>query len=263
MIKDGHIHTSFCPHGTQDSLEGYVEKAIELGFKEISFTEHAPLPEGFKDPTPAKDSAMKMEDLGFYFEEISRVKSIYKEKIKINTGLEVDFIEGFERETTNFLNQFGHQLDDSILSVHFLKYGSEYECLDYSPETFGTMIQKYGSINEVYSVYFKTLLQSIHCELGPCKPKRIGHITLVKKFQKKFPSERDFTPEILEVLSAIQKKGYEIDYNGAGYSKPLCKEPYPPNWVVKEAMHRDINLVYGSDAHQIKELGQGKHTMLF
>ena len=39
-------------------FEEYIEKALSLGIKEISFTEHAPLPEGFMDTTPEKDSAM-------------------------------------------------------------------------------------------------------------------------------------------------------------------------------------------------------------
>ncbi|MEH7390379.1 histidinol-phosphatase HisJ [Bacillus sp. JJ1474] len=263
MEKDGHIHTPFCPHGTNDALEGYVEKAIALGFKEISFTEHAPLPIGFNDPTPARDSSMRMEELEKYLQEIERVKSIFSQKIKINTGLEVDFIEGFEEETRSFLTQYGPLLDDSILSVHFLKFGNGYDCLDYSPEVFGQMIEKYGSIEAIYEAYFHSLLKSIHSDLGPFKPKRIGHMTLVKKFQKKFPAQREFVELIQEVLSAISNKGYELDYNGAGFSKPLCREPYPPNWVVKEAMKKGIPLVYGSDSHQIKDLGQGMDEMLF
>lgn len=263
MSKDGHIHTSFCPHGTNDPLEGYIEKALSLGFHEISFTEHAPLPKGFLDPTPAKDSSMGLADLEIYFEEISRVKSIFKGKIKINTGLEVDYIEGFEQETKHFLNQFGKHLDDAILSVHFLKHRNDYFCLDYSPDTFRKMINQFGGIEEVYQNYFRTLLHSIYCDLGPYKPTRIGHMTLVKKFQKKFPIEREFSEEIIEVLTAIQKKGYELDYNGAGLHKPLCREPYPPDWVARDAVKRRIPLVYGSDAHQIKDLGQGRDTMPF
>lgn len=263
MYKDGHVHTCFCPHGTNDSLEGYIEKALSLGFQELSFTEHAPLPKGFSDPTPAKDSSMRLSDLEFYFEEISRVKAAYKGKIKINTGLEVDFIEGFEQETKNFLNRFGKHLDDSILSVHFLKHGTDYVCLDYSPDTFAKMILQFKGIEKIYQKYFQTLLRSIQYDLGPYKPKRMGHITLVKKFQKKFPIEREFSEEMFEVLTVIQKKGYEIDYNGAGLNKPFCKEPYPPDWVAKEALKRNIPLVYGSDAHQIKDLGQGRESMLF
>ena len=45
MKRDGHIHTPFCPHGTTDSFETYIEKAIANNFTEITFTEHAPLPQ--------------------------------------------------------------------------------------------------------------------------------------------------------------------------------------------------------------------------
>ena len=44
ILKDGHIHSPYCPHGTKDSFEKYIEKALEEGLEEISFTEHLPLP---------------------------------------------------------------------------------------------------------------------------------------------------------------------------------------------------------------------------
>lgn len=261
MIKDGHIHTPFCPHGTKDTFKEYIEKAIQLGFSEISFTEHAPLPSGFIDTTPDKDSGMKLEELEEYFEQINQLKPIYKDKIRINCGLEIDYIEGFEAQTKDFLNNYGHKLDDAILSVHFLQHEDTYECLDYSPNVFEKMIQQYGSIEHVYENYFRTLLKSIQSDLGPFKPKRIGHITLVRKFQKKFPMPQDYRNEISQILRAIKERSYELDYNGAGISKPLCGETYPPKWVAEEATKLQIPLVYGSDAHQIKELKQGYNAI--
>ena len=120
-IKDGHVHTPYCPHGTDESVSAYIEKAIELGYKELTFTEHAPLPKGFIDPAPTRDSAMQKEQLYTYIEEIKRCKQKYETKITINIGLEVDYIEDWEQETTILLNEIGPYLDDSILSVHFLK----------------------------------------------------------------------------------------------------------------------------------------------
>lgn len=263
MLKDGHIHTPFCPHGTKDPLEYYVEKAISLGFNEISFTEHAPLPEGFVDTTPMKDSAMPLEKLSDYFSEVRRVKEIYKNKIIINAGLEVDYIEGFEAEIIDFLNDYSDYIDDAILSVHFIKFMNEYDCLDYSPNHFEKMIKRYGSVEKIYKNYFRTLLQSINADLGPNKPKRIGHMTLIKKFQRKFPANHEFQREQLQILQAIRKQGLELDYNGAGTAKPLCLETYPSSWVAEEAVRLGIPLVYGSDAHQVKELMQGyKDTIL-
>jgi histidinol-phosphatase (PHP family) len=257
MLRDGHIHTPFCPHGSKDAFDEYIERALSLGFAELTFTEHAPLPDGFTDTAPARDSAMQAEELGAYFEEISRVKAFYKNKIKINAGLEVDFIEGFEKETADFLAKTGHLLDDSILSVHFLYHDGQYDCADYSPELFASMISRYGSAKSVYKKYYETVRRSITADLGPFKPKRIGHISLIHKFQKKYPAGFEDKQEISDILQLMKLHGCSLDCNGAGTAKPLCREPYPPEWAVLQAKSLGIPLVYGSDAHQAKELGQG------
>ena len=263
MKRDGHVHTPFCPHGTKDRFEDYIEKALTLGMEEISFTEHAPLPKGFIDTTPSKDSAMSWSDLDVYFDELERVKRIYKGKIKINAGLEVDFIEGFESEIKKTLDQIGNKLDDAILSVHFLKNNHQYDCLDYSPQFFSEMVESYGSVEAVYQKYYETVQLSVIADLGIYKPTRIGHITLVHKFQNRFPFSGDEKTVLTQLLMSIKEKGYSLDYNGAGTAKPLCREPYPPNWVIEEANKLRIPLVYGSDAHQVKELGQGYDQLLF
>jgi histidinol-phosphatase (PHP family) len=261
-LKDGHVHTPFCPHGSTDSFEQYIEHAIDLGYTEISFTEHAPLPPTFIDPTPEQDSAMKMRDLDEYLFTVNELKKKYVNDIKINVGLEIDFIIGHEEETIRFLEEVGPILDDSILSVHFLKHNDEYFCLDYSPEMFEKIVNRFGSITSVYRTYYDTLLCSVTANLGPYKPKRIGHLTLVHKFQKQFPCPDSMNKQIAIILDEIKHRNLEIDYNGAGVNKPYCLEPYPPNWVIKEAMKREIQIVYGSDAHCAKDLHQGMNIML-
>ena len=82
-MKDGHIHTPYCPHGTDDSFEDYIERAIEVGLNEISFTEHFPLPDGFKDPAPDNDSSIKLEQMESYINDVKKMKDNYKGKIKI------------------------------------------------------------------------------------------------------------------------------------------------------------------------------------
>lgn len=257
MLRDGHIHTSYCPHGSNDPINHYIERSIELGFSEITFTEHAPLPKNFSDPAPEQDSAMKFSDLDSYIKEIESAKSQYAGSIKINTGLEVDFIAGFEQETSQFLNEYGPYLDDAILSVHFLPIDDRYVCVDFSEEEFGRIVQQAGSVESVYKLYYDTLLQSISSNLGPYKPTRIGHMTLVHKFQHMFPCNSSFNKEIQVVLQEIKKAGYSLDYNGAGFIKPLCGETYPPIHLARAARSLGIPLVYGSDAHTAKGIGQG------
>ncbi|MBE3569238.1 MAG: histidinol-phosphatase HisJ [Bacillales bacterium] len=262
MRVDGHIHTPYCPHGTDDTFESYIETAISLGYEKITFTEHAPLPDGFIDTTPEKDSGMAPDQIDDYIEEVAKWKKKYKGIIDIRIGLEVDYIEGFEQKTKEFLNQYGPLLDDGILSVHFLKKGNEWYCLDYSPELFLEIVNAFGSVEKTYECYYKTILKSITADLGPYRPTRIGHITLVRKFQKKFPCRKSFDHMMESILSAVKQNGFSLDYNCAGVHKPDCLEPYPPNELALKAAKMGIALIYGSDAHQAKDLGQGRKNMI-
>ncbi|MFJ7974583.1 histidinol-phosphatase HisJ [Peribacillus sp. NPDC096379] len=262
MKIDSHVHSPYCPHGSSDSFEDYIERAITLGIEDLTFTEHAPLPEGFIDPTPDRDSGMERGHLLDYFRELGLLKERYKEKIRIKTGLEVDYIEGFEAETKKFLNKVGKYLDDSILSVHFIRDENEWHCIDFSDEMFNSIAKRVGSVDAVYSSYYDTLEKSIAADLGNFKPKRIGHITLVHKFQQRFSPKENYDQKLYSILDKISRQGYELDYNGAGAIKPLCLEPYPPERFVKYALQLGIPLRFGSDAHQAKDLGQGFNSCL-
>ncbi|WP_416151854.1 histidinol-phosphatase HisJ [Salipaludibacillus sp. HK11] len=262
MDHDRHLHTPYCPHGSVDAMSEYVENAINLGLASISFTEHAPLPKRFIDPVPEKDSAMTADSLALYLDACFQVKKDYSDQIKINVGLEVDYIQGYEKETTSFLNTWGPELDDSILSVHFLKPKSgPYICLDYSQDSFKELVNQCGSVKNVYQLYYDTLCQSITYPFGKFSPDRIGHITLVRKFQKLFPRTFDDSVLIEKTLTSMVSENKKLDVNAAGLYKEHCQEIYPPVSWVKRAKDMNIPLVYGSDAHVAKQLGQGRSTL--
>lgn len=256
---DYHVHTAFCPHGSSDILDSYIEQAIQRGLNEISFTEHAPLPESFQDPTPLQDSAMRWEDLHEYISVIKQAKERYKRQIKINLGFEVDYIEGFEKETTDFLNEYGPFIDDGILSVHMLKTPSEddFVCIDYSSDEFARIIQLFGSVEAVYDRYYRTVEKAIRADLGTFKPKRIGHLTLIRKFQKKYTVDQSYEAMITYLLDLIVKYHHELDINTAGLFKEHCGTIYPPEQVIYQAIEKGITLKPGSDSHQANHIGRG------
>lgn len=256
MIRDAHIHTPYCPHGTKDSFEDYIEKAIKNGFTDISFTEHAPLPAGFIDPTPQQDSGMKKEDVLPYIEELQKLKQKYQHQIRIRIGFEVDYIVGFEDQTTAWLNIYGPLIDDAILSVHFLLNNNQYVCIDYSDEVFMDFSKQIGSVQQVYDLYYDTVKSSILMNLGDFKPKRIGHPTLVHKFQLAHKEAIHDDESIEEILHLIAQENLELDANSAGYAKKFCKEPYPPLSYFKLAKSLNIPIIFGSDAHQVSDLHQ-------
>ncbi|GEM01319.1 histidinol-phosphatase (PHP family) [Halolactibacillus halophilus] len=259
ILGDYHIHTPFCPHGTTDTLAAYAEKAIQLGLKEISFTEHAPLPEGFVDPTPDKDSGMRREQVDAYIKAIQKVREMYKNDLKIRVGFEVDYIEGFEQATTDFLNTYGDEIEDAILSVHMLKDNTDtFHCLDFSQAAFGDLVTALGSVENVYRAYFHTVEKSVRSDLGHFKPIRIGHMTLVEKFKRVYPYQysKVMMKQIDQLLTLIKTKGYQLDVNTAGLFKPDCQTVYPNPVVLQRAKENGIPLKIGSDAHQATDVGR-------
>lgn len=261
MKKDGHIHSPFCPHGTNDSFEKYIEKAIAHHFTEITFTEHAPLPTNFVDPTPDKDSGMNPSFLIPYIETLQQLKKQYEQHITINIGLEVDYIIGYEVETRAFLDLVGPQLDDSILSVHFLKHFDTYSCIDFSDEGYLDFAELVGGIENLYKLYYDTVLKSIDANLGMYKPRRIGHPTLIHKFQHAHGKTINDDYRIKEVLTKMKEQDYELDVNSAGLSKTFCKEPYPPMHMIEYAHSISLPIIFGSDAHSVKDLHQHYETI--
>ncbi|MGD7007532.1 histidinol-phosphatase HisJ [Metabacillus sp. 84] len=257
---DGHVHTPFCPHGSSDALHEYAERAIRLGFTELTFTEHAPLPAGFTDPVPDKDSSLPLTRIEQYIHDVQEVKKEYSKDLMIKLGFEVDYIEGFEAATASFLDEYGEVMDDGILSVHFLLHRSSYYCLDYSEEGFDELSRLTGSPEKTYELYYKTVERSILADLGKYKPKRIGHITLAHKFKKLFPApEWDFMT-VSRLLELVRKAGYELDYNTAGLRKTNCRVPYPYEKAAVLAREMGIPLVYGSDAHIASDTGADYET---
>jgi histidinol-phosphatase (PHP family) len=258
--RDGHTHTEVCLHGSKEPTEQFIERAIDLGFETYSLTEHPPLPEGFEDPTPDKTCGMLRADLGSYFEMAQRLKKKYAGQINIRVGLEVDYVPGFEAETRALLAEVGPDLQDGLLSIHFLKGKGGWRCVDYSPEDFAEgLLSVYGSVEAIHKTYWSTVKQAILADLGPYKPTRLSHLSLIHKFQLRYSlkNPRQFAPEILEILDLIQSRSLELDLNAAGLFKPDCREIYPAPWIVAEALKRDIRFVYGSDTHSVKGVGQG------
>lgn len=251
-MKDGHIHTPYCPHGTDDTFDKYIEKAIEVGLDEISFTEHFPLPNGFKDPAPDDDSSIKLEQINDYIKDVKNLKNKYKDKLKINIGAEVDYIEGFEDEIKLLLNEYGKYLEDSILSVHMIKIKDKYYCMDFSSEEFEKIVTLLGSIENVYNLYYDTLIKAINSDLGENKPKRIGHLNLVRKYNKKFPYDYSKNKKLEQLIKLISENGYELDYNVAGLFKEDCGETYISGYLAELVKKYNIKVVLGSDSHSAK-----------
>ncbi len=252
MFSDNHVHTPFCPHGTNEKMEDYIKTAIEKGLKQLTFTEHAPLP--ITDPTPEQNSSIKEEDVELYLNKAKELKERYKHDITIHIGFEIDYIEGYEEQTLAFLKAYPDTIAHSILSVHFLKLAEDnYYCIDYDKDDFIGKLKEvsYARLSKSYE---ETLHKALSLPFGEWTPRTIGHLTLIYKFKK--AHEETDSINWTSVLNRAKENDYTLDYNFAGLDKPYYQDVYPSESIVLEAMALGIPLSYGSDAHHPSEVGR-------
>ncbi|RSU06626.1 histidinol-phosphatase [Vagococcus entomophilus] len=265
--RDGHTHTEYCPHGTVDDVELLIQKAISLGFQEYSITEHAPLPKSIysEGAGPAEiftTGGMAFNDVDHYLNKMARLKQKYKSDLCLHIGFEVDYFDTHLDWTKDFLNEYGPKTDDGILSVHFLPGIDGLRGIDFSAEDYSEgIVRYYQSFQKAQEAYYDMVLRSLEADLGPFKPTRLGHISLCQKFQDFFQEESSFSPTsqkiIEEILLKVAEKQYSLDLNTAGLYKEFCNDIYPPAELVKKARSLNIPLVYGSDSHDLADIGRG------
>jgi histidinol-phosphatase (PHP family) len=214
-------------------MQGYVQKAIEVGVDVYGFSEHAPM-KNFED-----GYRLKLEDKNYYENSVLDLKQKYSNDIEILLGYEVDFIVG-DYLLDEIVNA---NVDYLIGSVHYLgKWGfdnpefiSEYENRDID------------TIWEEYFVNVKKMAQSGKFDI-------VGHLDLIKVF--KYLPKKDIKLIAQECLKEIKKSNMVLEVNPAGLRKPV-KEQYPSKPLLELAYELDIPITFGSDAHSVEQVGFG------
>ncbi|GGJ25825.1 histidinol-phosphatase HisJ [Deinococcus roseus] len=231
MLFDSHMHTPLCKHASGTPME-YAQAALEAGLTGITFTDHMPMPEWYDAPW-----RMHLSELDRYVEWVQEAQQAFAGKLDIRLGLEGDYHPGTTRFVEKVLQRY--PWDYVIGSIHYLgawgfdnpEFASEYDNRD---------------LRELYQQYYQLTTQAAQSGLFDS----IGHLDLPKKF-------RHIQPDLtlaFETLDAVAATGMALDYNTAGYRKPI-QEAYPSHDLVTEAVKRGIPFVLGSDAHKPSEVG--------
>lgn len=268
MKYEGHTHTEFCPHGSGEDVELMIERAIKMGFTHYSITEHPPLPTSFKEMMPntaaeIATTAMDMNDVEHYIKKIKRLQYKYQSDLTIRFGFELDYLPENTDDVRNFLNEYGPYLSDNILSVHFMPGKDGWRFIDYSAADFDSgLVQHYGSFPAVQNKYIQMQKEALSWDIGQFKPTRLGHLSLVQKFQKNYtPAEIGYSlkqkHQLSCLLDQIASQNYSLDFNTAGLYKVDCGETYPGKELTRMALAKGIPFVFGSDAHSVDEVGRG------
>jgi histidinol-phosphatase (PHP family) len=233
LPADYHMHTPLCRHARGEPEE-YVRRALELGFKEIGFSDHAPMPQDDFDTW-----RMNADKLDEYVAKVRRVQKDFPQ-LTIRLALEVDYLPGYDDWIRDLAAR--HPWDYFIGSVHYV---SDSWAID-DPQKLSEW--NHRDADEVWAVYFERLTKA--AETGFFEI--IGHADLPKKFGHR-PS-RDGTPLYLKFLNAAKKHHCAIELNTAGLRKD-CREIYPSRDILQLAYQTGVPITFGSDAHAPEEVG--------
>ncbi|HHE55776.1 MAG TPA: histidinol-phosphatase HisJ [Caldithrix abyssi] len=233
MKLDYHIHTKLCKHASGQMAE-YVEQALKLGFDEIAFTDHIPLPQNF-DPA----HRMSLSEIDFYLNEIEKLKTRFGKDIKILTGIEADFYDGFEDYLADFLNRF--PMDIVILSVHFIR--------DWPAGNWTFSYYFPGRpLKEIYSDYLQALMRGVKTGLFNV----LGHLDLIKRDEARLLDGNE--QEVRQLLGLVRQQNMAVEINTSGLRKEIG-EPYPHQSIWPLLAEFQLPVTMGSDAHAPNQVG--------
>jgi histidinol-phosphatase (PHP family) len=211
--------------------EEYIIPALAAGLCEIGFSEHLTL---FDDQ---EDFYMNPVNISPYIYYIENLKKKTK-NITIKTGLEVDFFEGKEKETHDFLAQL--PLDYVIGSVHYLGEKS----VDSSPEFYDGQ-----NIDRLFKAYFNSVCTAVESGLFDI----LGHCDLIRIYGYK-PSS-DMEPLYRKLAQTMRKNNIAFEVNTNGRNRPLA-DFYPDRKFLHIFNEENVPVCVNSDAHMPSRVGQ-------
>lgn len=258
---DGHTHTKFCYHGSPAESDAYLDRAIELGFDRYTLSEHPPLPDRYvDDPKLMAELAMPERELPEYMAYAAAVKEHYASRIEVAVGLEMDYLPGMTDYSDRLLAPWLGELEDIVVSVHYLPGKGGMRCIDFTPADFAdAFLDHYGSMDAVADAYYDAVEGAIAwaATLPKSIRRRIGHVNLIRKFHRELPpmEEERMRTRLEALLPKLKAADLGLDVNVAGFRKPTCGEAYVPEWLIDRCIVEGIELVYGSDTHKPEEVG--------
>lgn len=227
-MKNFHTHTKRCRHATGEDEE-YVLSAIENGFDEIGFSDHAPMlfPQGC-----GYYSSFRMfpQDAKDYAESIKKLKIKYKGKIEIHLGFELEYYpELFEKEL-EYLKSF--DIDYLILGQHYINNEYDYQGHYNANET---------KNENVLKKYVTQCLEGLETGVFTY----LAHPDILN-----FTGDQTvYRREMLRLCKGAKELGCPLEFNFLGFED---KRNYPRDDFWKIAAETGNDVIMGLDAHSPK-----------
>lgn len=227
LFSDNHTHPlAHDPHRkySEELLMEWVDVALQKELTEVTFTDHDRFHPGID------------------IDIMNRVQDRVADKLRLNMGIELDNDPETSSIGRKWTEKNYDRLDYVLGSIHFIG-DWPYDHPDHIKE-----FEKWN-ITKLYTVYFKEIQRIAHDDIYDC----LAHLDLIKIF--KFLPESDVSGVVLETLDIIKENDIAIELNCAGWHKPV-KEQYPNEFILSEAIKRNIPITVSSDAHAPSQLAR-------
>ncbi len=235
ITADYHVHTSF----SSDSIapmESMIERAIELGFTRICFTDHMDY------DYPDKYNFSFVFDPKEYEKKLKTLKNQYKEQISVLMGIECGVRPYLASRFKQLIKEY--KFDFVIASSHLVEDNDVYY-----KEYWEGITEEEG-----YYKYFQTILDNLN---SFDQFDVYGHLDYVVRYG---PSKgNNFNYELYEelfdeILKKLISMGKGIEVNSSGYKHGLNR-PHPTKEILRRYKELGGNiLTIGSDAHKTEHL---------
>lgn len=220
MKCDLHVHTYF----SEDSVavfDKYCDEALKNGIECICFTEHV-------DHNPF-DTGFGFYRADDYFDELSRTKEKYGNRVKILFGMEFSEPHMYQREFEELKKR---PYDFVIGSLHY-----------WYKDMFPSIMRKNGvSLEVCYEYYWSEMLKMARCGGFDA----LGHMDFPKRYYRGLLFEED---QISEIFSALLKNKIVPEINTSSLRKGL--DTTMPDYDFMK-IYKNLGGKYyttGSDAH--------------
>ncbi len=252
MFADYHVHTEFSDDSDYE-MEQVVLDAINMGMKEICFTDHVDygVKRDWNDPRgieyrkggPGEPDQMPVANVNYpeYVKKIAMLQEKYADRIAIKLGLEfgmqVHTVADYEKLFARY------PFDFIILSIH--------EAED--KEVWNQQLQAGRTQKEYNERYYQEMLDLVKVYKNYSV---LGHMDLITRYDKQgiYPFE-NIRPMVEEILKIVIADGKGIEINTSSHRYGL-KDTTPSMDILK--LYKELGgtiITIGSDSHRPEHLG--------
>ena len=232
-----HTHTVFSDgyYTVEETVLAAIENnMVSLGISDHSLTEFD------------LSYCMRARSLDAYHREIRRCAEKYRDKIEVYVGLELDGFSSVDKADYDYL----------IGDCHYIMCSDgKHHCIDLTTESQQEIIDDFFDHDPVAFAkhYFRTYVERQRIN----RPDVLGHFDLARLFGLIPTDDKEYRSAAVEAVIAALEVTPVLEINMVPVVLRGGTEPYPQDFILKEAIAHGAKLVLSSDAHKVENLQKG------